>query len=64
MATKVKSLKDGPLEISGGVTVENAQGKRKEFEAEKQAWLCRCGASKNKPYCDESHSKINFKTDK
>ncbi len=25
-----------------------------------RATLCRCGASKNKPYCDNSHKAISF----
>lgn len=26
--------------------------------------LCRCGASKDKPYCDGAHKNINFKAEK
>jgi len=64
MTTKVTSTKDGPLKVSGGVTVEDAQGEKKDFKESKDAWLCRCGASKNKPYCDGSHKRIGFKADK
>ena len=33
-----------------------------EVTKEGMTALCRCGASANKPYCDGSHSKIEFDT--
>lgn len=62
--TKVTSTKNGPLKVSGGVKIEDAMGEEKTFEENQDAWLCRCGASKNKPYCDGAHNKIGFKADK
>lgn len=32
-------------------------------EGEQAIALCRCGASKNKPYCDGSHKDINFQAE-
>lgn len=60
--TKIKSIKDGPYQVNGGVTVEDARGKT--LVTEKDVWLCRCGQSKNKPFCDGTHAKIGFKADK
>ncbi|MDZ7586820.1 MAG: CDGSH iron-sulfur domain-containing protein [Patescibacteria group bacterium] len=60
--TKIKSLKNGPFQVSGQVMVEDAAGKKTSVE--KEVYLCRCGASKNKPFCDGTHVKIGFKADK
>jgi len=50
--------RDGPLEMSGDIVVSSAGGEVLQ-EAER-TWLCRCGASGNKPFCDGSHSKVAF----
>ncbi|MHB1043607.1 MAG: CDGSH iron-sulfur domain-containing protein [Eubacteriales bacterium] len=43
----------GPFLVSGDVKVIDAEGNR--FNTEKQAALCRCGQSKNMPFCDGIH---------
>lgn len=57
----IKSLKDGPLLINGVLTIYSSNG-RAAWKGEKVA-LCRCGASKNKPFCDGSHTEANFTSD-
>ena len=44
----------GPLRIRGAVTLTSADG-RVELEGG-ACKLCRCGASRNKPFCDGSHA--------
>ena len=50
--------KNGPLRITGGIEFKDAnwgQGASREHYT-----LCRCGASRNKPFCDGSHAKAGF----
>ena len=46
---------DGPYEVRGEIQIVTADGKLVASEAE--TWLCRCGQSANKPYCDGSHKR-------
>lgn len=49
---------DGPLHFTGTLEILGSGGERVKHESE--AWLCRCGASQNKPYCDGSHRVAPF----
>jgi CDGSH-type Zn-finger protein len=49
----------GPLWLRGGIPVTAADGFT--YEVRNRVTLCRCGASKNKPFCDGSHAAIKFK---
>jgi CDGSH-type Zn-finger protein/uncharacterized Fe-S cluster protein YjdI len=57
----VTPRKDGPLQVTGAV--EMVSGTGRTTHRVKEAWLCRCGASANKPYCDGSHRQLGFKAD-
>jgi CDGSH-type Zn-finger protein len=43
----------GPIWVRGGIPVESADGKT--YHVRNRLTLCRCGKSKNKPFCDSSH---------
>ena len=61
MAVTVKPLQDGPLMIDGDIQVTDAQGNVLPSKGEK-TYLCRCGSSANKPYCDGEHKRVGFKS--
>jgi CDGSH-type Zn-finger protein/uncharacterized Fe-S cluster protein YjdI len=54
----VTVLADGPLQVKGKLVIKGAQ-EAIGFGGE-QCWLCRCGASGKKPFCDGSHKKAGF----
>ena len=53
-----KALKNGPLEVSGKITLKGSDGSI--IVAPDPAYLCRCGGSNNKPFCDGTHNRIGF----
>lgn len=56
----IKPLADGPLLVKGNLTIRSGSG-RIAWQGSDTA-LCRCGASKNKPFCDGSHKDAGFKS--
>lgn len=56
----ITAIKDGPLLLKGNVTLVAGSGRR-AWQGTEVA-LCRCGASKNKPFCDGSHKTVGFKS--
>ena len=54
----IKPIDNGPLLLSGNITMVNGSGR--VAWAGTEVALCRCGASENKPFCDGSHKEIGF----
>jgi CDGSH-type Zn-finger protein len=51
--------KDGPYTLVGGITVAGHESRADQVSNE-HCTLCRCGSSRNKPFCDGNHGEIGF----
>lgn len=51
-------IPNGPLMVEGRVEFRAAAGVA--FVTEERTWLCHCGQSANKPFCDGTHKKVGF----
>ena len=58
----IKVAKNGPLEFVGWIDLIDDQESKPE--SKEHYTLCRCGASKNKPFCDNRHKKSEFVDEK
>jgi len=54
----VRAWRNGPLRIEGEIEIVNVNGET--VLKGNRAALCRCGASRNKPFCDNTHKLIKF----
>lgn len=52
-------VEDGPIYLEGNLKIKNLNGE--VIAEETRAAFCRCGKSSNKPFCDNSHIKADFK---
>ncbi|MGM0435776.1 MAG: glutamate synthase-related protein [Bacillota bacterium] len=59
----ITPAKNGPLILGNQSELTESTGREVETQRETVA-LCRCGQSKNKPYCDGTHGKVGFNDDK
>jgi len=53
----IRARPNGPLMVTGPLTIVGTNGREAFAES---TFLCRCGASGNKPYCDGTHKRIGF----
>jgi len=63
MPVKITISKDGPYQVSGDLSelqLFDSTGKLYDFGHKSKLFLCRCGGSTTKPFCDGQHSKIGF----
>ena len=52
---------DGPLAVTGDLRVKDPDGN--VVAEETRVTLCRCGKSRNQPFCDNSHVEGGFRSD-
>lgn len=57
--TDIILIENGPALIRGKFTMKRTSGE--QIETSGQIALCRCGTSRNKPFCDGSHHNSGFK---
>lgn len=54
--------RNGPYVVSGITAFTNSRGE--PIETKDVMSLCRCGQSKNKPFCDGTHRECGFTDEK
>jgi CDGSH-type Zn-finger protein len=57
---RITSYRDGPLLVRGPFRLEDQNGNPIDSGRETIA-LCRCGKSRQRPFCDGSHKLVRFR---
>ncbi len=57
-ATSIRIMKDGPIVVEGKFKIIGSD--EQVLKPNAMTSFCRCGASRNMPYCDGTHRKTDF----
>jgi CDGSH-type Zn-finger protein len=57
-ATRITVVENGPLQVKGAMALVDQDGNA--YETRRTVFLCRCGQSATKPFCDGSHVRTGF----
>jgi CDGSH-type Zn-finger protein len=63
MATKITVKNNGNIQVEGEFDLCDQGGNKFDLAGKKTIWLCRCGSSKNKPFCDGAHKTSGFQSE-
>ncbi len=62
MKTKITVRPNGSLRVEGDFEIVDAEGRPFDLGGRTTISLCRCGHSKDKPFCDSSHREAGFQS--
>jgi CDGSH-type Zn-finger protein len=63
MALEIVARKNGPYLVTGDLSqleLRDGDGNLYDLGEQSRVFLCRCGGSTTKPFCDGTHTKIGF----
>ena len=63
MAAKITVRNNGSLRIEGEFEIVDQNGNRFDLSGRTSVSLCRCGHSKQKPFCDSSHKALGWNSE-
>lgn len=53
---------NGPFIVTGPITIQDGAGNQFDIGGKEKVALCRCGVSKNRPFCDGAHNAAGFES--
>jgi CDGSH-type Zn-finger protein len=59
---EIKVRDNGPYKVTGPIRLIDADGTEYELTDDRPIVLCRCGRSRDKPFCDATHKEVGFES--